>query len=295
MVHWVLPRFAWVSVPVATVWNQPDRARPEDAGAVSAHPDVADWLASLSYRQKVGLDDLLATQVLLDQPVVTVGDWGAWAHVLVRGQTGSVYPFGIAGWVPTGQLTFRAPPVTARRGTVAVPRLHLPGLTLSYGTVLPVLSPSASPAPPASELTVELPNGRFNVPASALRTAPLAPSGPAVVAEAKRFVGLQYLWAGTSAFGFDCSGLTYSVYRQFGITLARDAADQARGGRPVAATELRPGDLVFFAFDGSIDHVGIYAGDGLMVDAPHTGAAVEVVPLWSHTLAPYFAGARRYL
>ncbi|HMC38552.1 MAG TPA: C40 family peptidase, partial [Acidimicrobiales bacterium] len=114
-------------------------------------------------------------------------------------------------------------------------------------------------------------------------------------AEARRFLGLQYLWAGTSSFGFDCSGLTYTVYRQFGVTLPRDAADQARAGGPVARADLRPGDLVFFAFDGrTVDHVGIYAGNGLMIDAPHTGAAIETVPLWSPDLSPYYAGARRY-
>jgi cell wall-associated NlpC family hydrolase len=86
------------------------------------------------------------------------------------------------------------------------------------------------------------------------------------------------------------------VYRQFGITLARDAADQARAGRPVARGNLAPGDLVFFAFaGGDIDHVGIYVGRGLMIDAPETGRTVEVVPLSAPGLDAAYAGARRYL
>jgi cell wall-associated NlpC family hydrolase len=283
-------RRAWIAVPVATIWDHPRTARPEDAAAVAARPDVDAWLGALDYHQKVGLDDLLATQALLDEPVLVFERDGIWDHVVLPGQTGAVFPLGVAGWVPDVQLSYRPPPAAAMHVTVAVPVLRLGGLGLSYGTTLPAT------AGPGRAVTVELPAGRFPVPSSAVRIGARPASGEAVVREAERFVGLPYLWAGTSAFGFDCSGLTYAVYRQFGVVLARDAADQARGGTPVAAKDLRPGDLVFFAFGpGPIDHVGIYAGNGMMVDSPHTGAAVEVVPLWSPTLAPYYAGARRYL
>jgi hypothetical protein len=274
---------------VATIWNHPATARPEDAPAVAARADVAGWLASLSYQQKLGLDDLVATQALLDQPVLVLSGRGSWDRVLVEGQTGSVYPFGIAGWVPASQLTFRAPSTGQMRVTVAVPVLRAGPVWLSYGTEVP------ADRGPADELTLVLPQGRFAVPASTVRSGLLPASGGAVLAEARRFLGLQYMWAGTSGFGFDCSGLTYTVYKQFGVELPRDAADQAGAGRPVAASDLRPGDLVFFAFDGTVDHVGIYAGDGLMLDAPHTGAAIEVVPMWSPGLSPYYAGARRYI
>lgn len=282
-------REAWVAVPVATVWNHPATARPEDAAAVSARPDVGAWLAALDYHQKLGLDDLLATQALLDDPVLVYGHQGGWDHVLVLGQTGAVFPFGIAGWVPDSQLAYTAPPAGLAQGTVDIPLLAVGGMTLSYGTHLPITSKAGD------RLTVALPDGRFSVPASAVRTGLLLGSGPAVVAQAERFLGLPYLWAGMSGFGFDCSGLTYSVYRQFGIVLARDAADQAEGGRPVARQDLQPGDLVFYAFGGPIDHVGIYAGRGMMVDSPRTGASIEVVPMWGTSLSAYYAGARRYL
>jgi hypothetical protein len=284
-----LIRRAWIAVPVATIWDRPVTARPEDAQAVGARPDVAGWLAGMSNGQKLGLDDLLATQALLYQPVIVYGRDGSWDHVLVRGQTGSVYPFGVAGWIPAAQVSFTSPPAAPSRATVAVPKLDVGGLTLSYGTTLPVAAVTDQ------VMTVILPQGRFPVAASSLRTRPLVGSGPAVVAQAERFLGLPYLWAGTSAFGFDCSGLTYTVYRQFGVVLARDAADQAQQGQPVGRQDLQPGDLVFFAFGGAIDHVGIYAGGGMMVDAPHTGAAIEVVPLWDRSFAPYYAGARRYV
>ena len=282
-------REAWVAVPVATIWNHPGTARPEDSLAVSSRSDVARWLAALGYQQKLGLDDLLATQALLDQPVVVFGHKSGWDHVIVLGQTGAVFPFGIAGWVPHEQLTLAAPPRTPVRATVDVPVLQVGGMALSYGTQLPVVAAAGG------RVTVVMPKGGFQVPAGALRTTSLPRSGNAVVAEAERFLGLPYLWAGTSAFGYDCSGLTYSVYQRFGIVLARDAEDQARGGAPVARHDLRPGDLVFFSFGGTVDHVGIYAGNGMMVDSPQTGAAIEVVPLWGTSLSRYYAGARRYV
>lgn len=282
-------RRAWVAVPVATVWNQPHTARPVDAPAVSARPDLSRWVATMAYQQKLGLDYLIATQALLYQPLFVYGHDGDWAHVLVLGQTGSVYPWGIAGWVPVRQLMYTPPPAAPGREVVDVPVLATGGLQLSYGTALPVAGRSAR------DVTVVLPTGRFSVPASALRPRPLHGSGPAVVAQAERFLGLQYLWAGTSSFGYDCSGLTFSVYRSFGITLPRDAADQARGGVPVGRQDLEPGDLVFFAFGRAIDHVGIYAGHGLMVQAPETGSAVDLVPMWGTWLSRYYAGARRYI
>lgn len=97
------------------------------------------------------------------------------------------------------------------------------------------------------------------------------------MATAKRFIGLPYLWAGTSGFGFDCSGFTYMIYRRFGIGTPRDADRQARHGTPVARSDLKLGDLVFFSdSNGVVRHVGIYAGGGMMVESPRTGETVRI-------------------
>jgi gamma-D-glutamyl-L-lysine dipeptidyl-peptidase len=120
------------------------------------------------------------------------------------------------------------------------------------------------------------------------------PTGARIVAVARRFVGLAYLWGGTSAYGFDCSGFTYTVYRRFGIRLPRDADRQALHGTPVARSALRPGDLVFLAGPGGrghIHHVAIYTGAGQVIEAPSTGDVVKIVPLSS--LLGEYAGARR--
>jgi peptidoglycan DL-endopeptidase CwlO len=101
-------------------------------------------------------------------------------------------------------------------------------------------------------------------------------SGEQAVTIAKKYLGVNYRWGGTDpATGLDCSGLTQLVYRQLGITLPRVAADQATTGTRVASmAEAKPGDLVFFG--SPVHHVGIYVGDGKMLDAPHAGQKVQI-------------------
>ncbi len=109
---------------------------------------------------------------------------------------------------------------------------------------------------------------------------PLAPGndfGAAVVSLASQHLGTPYVWGGESLAegGFDCSGLVWDAYRRAGIEVPRVSRDQARVGEPVASLEhARPGDLV--AFGEPVDHIGIYAGDGMMVVAPRTGDVVKV-------------------
>jgi gamma-D-glutamyl-L-lysine dipeptidyl-peptidase len=283
------PRAAWVDVAVANVWDHVDSARTVDAAMSGTGPSITTWLAGLDYHGRLGLDDRLATQVLLDDPVVVLDQQSGWIKVRVTHQTGARWRTGIEGWMPAGQITFRPPPTSQVTATVAKNVVSAGRFQLSYGTELPVMSASSD------SLTVAVPGGRASLPARDVRTTPLAATGPAVVGQAQKFMGLPYLWAGTSSYGFDCSGLTYAVYRQFGITLPRDAADQAGAGTPVARTALQPGDLVFFAWGGPIDHVGIYAGHGKMIDAPKTGGVVELVNMWGTPLAAHFVAAARYL
>lgn len=105
--------------------------------------------------------------------------------------------------------------------------------------------------------------------------------GDAVVAEAKKYLGLPYVWGGTDPQrGVDCSGLVQSVYKSFGYDLPRVSADQARSGRPVASlAEAQPGDIL--AWDNSsrnsgADHVAIYIGGGKMIEAARPGTNVRI-------------------
>lgn len=114
------------------------------------------------------------------------------------------------------------------------------------------------------------------------------------MAYAQAQLGKPYLWGGTGPDGYDCSGLTVMAYRAAGITLPRTSETQWTAGQPVPADQLQPGDLVFFnpgeQVAGLPGHVGIYLGNGLMINAPHPGAAIRIEP--TATFGTYL-GARR--
>ncbi len=100
--------------------------------------------------------------------------------------------------------------------------------------------------------------------------------GQAVVELAKQYLGTPYVYGGSSPGGFDCSGFVYFIYKQMGVTLNRVAADQMTNGTWVAANNLQPGDIVGFANrNGYVNHVGIYAGNGMMIHSPQTGDVVK--------------------
>ncbi|WP_410630962.1 C40 family peptidase [Amycolatopsis sp. cmx-4-83] len=95
--------------------------------------------------------------------------------------------------------------------------------------------------------------------------------------------GLPYVWGGNGPVhgdaGFDCSGLTRAAYGAAGIALPRTSSEQyAAGPRVPSGAPLLPGDLVFYATAGRVHHVGLYIGNGYMIDAPDFGQAVKVEP-----------------
>ncbi len=120
--------------------------------------------------------------------------------------------------------------------------------------------------------------------------------GQLVVETAKKYLGVPYVWAGTSPAGFDCSGLVQYVFRELGVSLNRVAADQTAHGIPITKENLLPGDIVFFHNTNKytrINHVGIYVGDGNFIHAPQTGDVVKITTLASGYYASTFVTARR--
>lgn len=117
--------------------------------------------------------------------------------------------------------------------------------------------------------------------------------GQAIVNEAKKYLGVKYVYGGTSPKGFDCSGLVQYVCKSVGISVSRTSASQFSNGKAVNKSDLEPGDLLFFAKGGRINHVGIYAGNDQMIHAPRTGDVVKYESINSAYRKNGYVGARR--
>ena len=104
-----------------------------------------------------------------------------------------------------------------------------------------------------------------------------------VLAYAYQFEGYPYVWGGSSpSTGFDCSGFVQYVYAHFGINLPRTTFEQVNCGTPVSLNNIKPGDLVFeFGSSEGPNHVGIYIGNGQMIDAAGVGQGVTISKLYS--------------
>ena len=121
--------------------------------------------------------------------------------------------------------------------------------------------------------------------------------GQEIANYALTFVGYPYVYGGSSPSGFDCSGFTQYVYKQFGYGLNRTASAQLQNGTPVSMSELQPGDLVLFKRSGTgssaASHVGIYIGNGQFVHASTSKVGVIVSDISSAYYTTGFVGGRR--
>jgi len=168
----------------------------------------------------------------------------------------------------------------------------LSGLALSYGTTVRALQElnglgtstliyaDASFRVPAAAGTVSVVRHRAATLHTVHRAVRSAQAGSGAAATAIAFaraqLGKPYVWGGTGPDGFDCSGLVMRAWQAAGVSLPRTTYDQVSAGTPITRDELAPGDLIFSSGDG---HVQLYIGGGQVIQAPYTGANVEISPL----------------
>lgn len=304
---------AVVVVDVATLWSEPSAPRPGiDDAALTRPTDLDAWNAAMPGDEERGwLLPHLETQALFGTPVLVDELREGWARVVVPSQRTSRDERGYPGWVPAVQLVTDPGFV---RLVESAPSLHVtadraclrdvegaPGpvpALVPLNTVLPVVGrePEA--------VRVALPGGGTallaETDAVVRESGEQAPIGTAddVIATGERFLGLRYLWAGMSPWGFDCSGFAWAILLRHGVTIPRDAGDQLRlSGLPrIDREDLRRGDLVFFSGSSggdSIRHVAVYVGEGRILHSPNFSRDVTEESLADYDARDEYAGAVR--
>lgn len=161
----------------------------------------------------------------------------------------------------------------ARTALATSPVVEVPAEAAAWTFEAPAITVTANPKPePVVERAASTSRSQSRATGGAV---PASAVGSAVIEIAARYVGVPYVYGGTTPDGFDCSGFTSYVYAQLGITLPRTSGDQRYAGVEVPRDQAQPGDLVW-----SPGHIGIYAGGNTMIDAPRPGKSVQFREMW---------------
>lgn len=216
-------------------------------------------------------------------------------------------PDAYTGWIPSASA-IRSGPYAALGRIAQIANLfasvyreaditkHQPVVTIPFESRLEVISgPTEADA---RWLQVRLPDARTAwIQAGDISFDPPKQSIPEVIEFSRRFLGLPYLWGGTSTFGYDCSGFTQMLCRRRGVLIPRDADQQAAwdGMEKVALDQLQPGDLLYFGpRPDKITHTGMYMGNGEFINAtPYQHPVVQICRLEDAHWKALLLAARR--
>jgi cell wall-associated NlpC family hydrolase len=176
---------------------------------------------------------------------------------------------------PAVDTTSLTAPVRAALETA--PAVQVPA-NAEWGFASPAITIKENPKPKPAETrraAAAAQTSRSEARPVANAPVPQSVSGNAVLEIAARYVGVPYVHGGSSPDGFDCSGFTSYVYGQLGISLPRTTSGQRDSGTVISREDAQPGDLIW-----SPGHVGIYAGDGMQIDAPRPGKTIQFRGIW---------------
>lgn len=295
-----------VNVAVTNIWDKPTISRGVDAPVLTNPVNMSKWVSDMKLSQKRWLIDRIHTQALYGDEVSILKSSGNWDRIAIHDQYVAYQKEGYPGWVPKSHVA----KVTEDYSdcAIAIVNSKLAPLynetnkqvfmNISYSTILPVVKEDATfyhVQTPANGVKLLK---KTDAKSFAKYADVPKPSAKTIVDEAKRYLGLPYLWAGTSSYGYDCSGILYAVFRNHGIIMPRDSFYQATKGKTVAKKNLQAGDVVYFAYNsgsGKVYHIGLYIGNGQMLHAPNASSKIRIEPLNQGVYLKNYAGARRYL
>ncbi len=300
------PERGAVNVSATVLWSEPVQLREYDELILQKKNDPAAWTSGMDPVMRLWLVDKTETMALYGEPVVILERRGDWLKIAATAQKTTINQHGYPGWVPAAHIAKSELYLSELKNLPSVviskkmsclysnPELSEEAGEVSYMTKLPLLEDKEQ------AVTVRLPDGNTGYLArkDIKKNRELVFSRSGIVDEARQFLSIPYLWAGTGAYGFDCSGFVMRLYQSQDISISRDADEQAKSGSGVTRQELLPGDLVFYAAEGGlgqIHHVGMYISGGMMIHSPNSSSLVRMEAVDSGIYGKEYWGARRYV
>jgi hypothetical protein len=261
--------------------------------------DTKSWPEGKELEIATWLLGKVESQVIYGEKVEIIEVSGAWAKVRVKDHWTKKFPRGYEGWVELEHIqkvdkfeSYQVEVVVKEKSaTLYSGHLLLPLMTVSFDTRLKLLRNAKN------HYEIELVDGStgYIKKSESILSSEIKYSPESLIEKAKMFIGLNYIWAGASDQGFDCSGFTFRLFHFFGKLIPRDSIDQSSFGKYYYSKKnLKVGDLMFFTKNKKVSHVSIYIGDNQMIHSPKTGETIKIDKINHRSYTSNYWGFRRY-